>query len=198
MSYKAIDVVLLPDKKMNEFAMKANCELVTEFDSEIVLNHKDCLPHISLLMGGINDKDIKEISSILGGFTNMTPKTLIPDHIKKIQNASGKITSVIQIKRTDKLQKLHEIVCDTLKKYLTFDISIEMIAGGKVSQTTIEWIKNYPANSSYRNFSPHITIGYGDLSGRKMPRIFKVSKLAICRLVDHCTCKEILWSAGIQ
>ena len=54
----AVDVVLLPSDEMTDRAIRANTELVEKFGSEIVLNKKNCLPHISLAMGCINERDV--------------------------------------------------------------------------------------------------------------------------------------------
>jgi len=197
MSYKAIDAVLLPDERMTDFTIAANSELVQKSGSEIVFNKKDCLPHISLAMGCIKEEDISEIGKMLRQLVAITPKSVKPVSIQKTRNSSGKIVSVIQIERTNELQKFHENISEVIRKYLTFDISEDMVAGKHASETTLEWIRNYPVKSGYANYSPHITIGYGDLADRPLPKEFRISKLAICHLGNHCTCRENLWSAEI-
>ena len=58
MGRKAVDVVLLPSEQMMDKAIEANGELVKRFGGKIVLNRENCLPHISLAMGCVDERDI--------------------------------------------------------------------------------------------------------------------------------------------
>ena len=61
----AVDVVLLPDEAMTSRAIEINRRLITSDPPEIVLNRKDCLPHISLAMGCIDEADVTAIQERL-------------------------------------------------------------------------------------------------------------------------------------
>jgi 2'-5' RNA ligase len=197
MSALAVDIVLLPDEAMMDLAIAANAVLVEKFNSKIVLNKNDCLPHISLAMGCIEHEDIERAGELLQPLAAIIPKRLKTGGIQKSTSFSGEIVSVIGIQRTNKLQKLHEKVSGTIKPFFTYDVREDMVAGGKARQTTFQWIANYPEKAGYSNFSPHITIGYGDLPDLGLLPDFAVSRLAICHLGDHCTCGKILWSVEI-
>ena len=197
MTKLAVDVVLLPDEAMMDLVIAANAELVQKFGSEIVLNEKDCLPHSSLAMGCISREDIIRIGELLQPLVAITPKTLKPTGIHKTLSSSGQIVSVIQVQRTNQLQKLHEKVCRLVKPFFTYGVTEDMTAGERASESTLQWIMSYPEKGSYSNFSPHITIGYGELTERQLPAEFAVSHLALCHLGNHCTCREILWSVEI-
>ena len=197
MTKLAVDIVLLPDEAMNESAIAANAELVKSCASEIVLNKNNCLPHISLAMGCINRNDVAQIGESLTAILTSVPKKLKPEGMQKNISSAGQIVSVIQVQRTNKLQKLHEKICRLVKPYFSYDVTGEMTAGGQASDSMLQWIKNYPEKASYSNFLPHITIGYGDLPEIKLPAEFAVSRLAICHLGNHCTCREIIWSLNI-
>jgi 2'-5' RNA ligase len=127
----------------------------------------------------------------------ITPRWLKLVDIQKTTSFSGEIVSVLRVERSNQLQNLHEKVCDAVNPFFTYDVTEEMTAGGQAGQSTLQWIKNYPVKSSHSNFSPHITIGYGDLPDRELPADFAVSRLAMFHLGNHCTCAKILWSAGI-
>jgi 2'-5' RNA ligase len=198
MSRIAVDVVLLPEEAMMDLAIAANTELVKKYHSGIVLNRKDCLPHISLSMGCIDSRDVTRIGELLLPMVEITPKRLRPVGIGKSTNSSGELVSVFKIERTEQLQKLHEKICDTVKPFFAWDVTEDMIAGGHANASTLGWIENYYVKSAYSNFSPHITVGYGDLADRPLPCDFAVSHQAICHLGNHCTCVKILWSAEIS
>jgi hypothetical protein len=205
MSRTAVDVVLLPEQTMTDLTIAANTQLVAKFGSEIVLNKNDCLPHISLAMGCINREDIFRIGKLLQPLAAIAPKRLKLVGIQKSTNFSGDIVSVLQVHCSDSLQELHEKICEAVKPWFTYDVTEFMIAGGqpgpphrrRASPSTLQWIKNYPAKSSHSNFSPHITIGCGDLPDRVLPADFAVSHLALCHLGNHCTCAKVLWSTEI-
>ncbi len=198
MSGIAVDVVLLPEEAMTGLAIAANAGLAEKTGSKIILAKKCCLPHISLAMGCIKDNEVARIGELLRPVVEIVPKRLEPAGIQKSTNFSGELVSVFQIKRAQQLQRLHEKICDIVRPFCTPEIAEDMVAGGRAGESTLEWIRNYFIKSAYHNFSPHITIGYGDLDDRPLPRDFAVSRLAICHLGNHCTCAEILWSVEIH
>jgi hypothetical protein len=197
MSIIAADIVLLPEETMTDYAITVNAELIKRFGSEIVLNKKDCLPHISLAMGCINQKDVIKIGESLKPLAAIAPRRLKLAGIQRTTSFSGEIVSVLQVERSNQLQNLHEKICKAIKPWFTYEAEEEIIAGGQAGPSTLQWIRNYSVKSSHFNFSPHITIGYGDLQDRELPADFAVSHLVVCHLGNHCTCAKILWSAEI-
>ena len=208
MAKKAVDVVLLPDEEMTDKAIQANVEIVTKFGSEIVLNKDNCLPHVSLAMGCIDERNIasikrlletiaKESKELIGGLKPTLP--LKVTGIRTSTNKKGEKVSVFEIEKTKDLQLLHEEVMKKVGSYFSFDVSSDMIYGDEeVAETTLLWIKNYPEKVSYENFFPHITIGYGEIENIPFPIKFKASRLALCHLGNHCTCRKVLVSIDLN
>ena len=196
MSKRAVDVVLLPGEAMADKAIEANRELVEKFGEKIVLDKEKCLPHISLAMGCIEDEDIDAIGEVLKEIAEGAALgELLVVGIEVSENSLGEKVSVFEVERTEQLQRLHNEVMEKLSPYFSYDVSIEMIYGEEeVAETTLQWIKNYPEKSSFGNFSPHITIGYGESDGMAFPIKFAASRLALCHLGNHCTCREVLVS----
>ncbi|MDD5063306.1 MAG: 2'-5' RNA ligase family protein [Phycisphaerae bacterium] len=199
MGKKAVDAVLLPDETMIGKAIEANAELVKRFGRKIVLNKKDCLPHISLAMGCVDEKNIISVERILRTIAKELPLgelKVLGVHVSK--NAAGEKVSAFEVEKTTELQSLHETVMERLEPYLSNDVTAEEINDDEVAETTLSWIKNYRGKSSFGKFFPHITIGYGEVGNLSpFPIKFAASKLALCHLGNHCTCKEILFSAGL-
>jgi 2'-5' RNA ligase len=200
MSKKAVDIVLLPDEKMMARAVEINADLVKRFGSEIVLNKAGCLPHISLDMGCLVEKDVPSVEKVL---EEIAKEASLPDlrvvGIRSSENSKGQTVSVFEVEKTRELQSLHENIMDKLATYLSSDVTEEMIYGDeKVAETTLLWIKNYRQNSSFENFFPHITIGYGRVENQMLPETFAASELALCHLGNHCTCREILLSIKLK
>jgi len=200
MSRIAVDVVLLPDEVMTDRAIEMNAELVKKLGDKIVLNKENCLPHISLAMGCLEETDIASVEKILEAIAKETlPGNLKVIGIRTSENSKGEAVSVFEVDKTNELQSLHKKVMDKLAPYLTGDVTEDMIYGNEeVAASTLLWIKNYRQKSSFVNFFPHITIGYGQTEYQMQPAAFAASKLALCHLGNHCTCRSILVSIELK
>ena len=195
MSKIAIDVVLLPSDGMTDKAIEANRQLLRGGGDEIVLNKEGCLPHISLAMGCIDQPDIGHIGGILREIAgNCAVGRLRVAGIHVGASSTGKKVSAFQIEAAESLQSLHEEVMQKVGPYLSYDVAVDMLIGSEVSESTLLWIRNYPRQSSFKDFFPHITIGYGEMSDFPSPVQFSPSRLALCHLGDHCTCRKVLAS----
>ena len=196
----AVDVVLLPSDEMADKAIEANKKLLKQCADKIVLDKEDCLPHISLAMGCIDERDIADIEKILQVIAkqcSLRQLSVIGIHTET--NSAGEKVSVLQIEKTEALQLLHEEVMQKLAPYFSYDVRADMILSPLgASESTLHWIKNYPVKSSFEKFFPHITIGYGQINKFSFPSKFAVSKLAFCHLGNHCTCRKILASVELK
>jgi len=183
----AVDVVLLPSGEMTDYAIEVNRELLKTFDNKIILDRENCLPHISLAMGCIDEENIPDIEKILRDIAEQHSfRELRVIDIRAETIPAGKKVSGFKIEKTKELQSLHEEVMQRLTPYFTYDV-----------QATLFWIKSYPEKSSFENFSPHITIGFGETDKVKVPIKFAASKLALCHLGNHCTCRKVLVSTEL-
>jgi len=190
----AVDVALLPSDEMAGAAIEANRELLKLRPDKIVLDRYNCLPHISLAMGCIEEGDVADIAQSLQRIAGqLAPGQLNFIGIHVGTNSAGEKVSVIGVERTQKLQTLHEEVVRVLGPYFSYDVTADMVLGPPPAcESTLLWIRNYPENSSYEKFLPHMTIGYGRLDDFAFPTRFTAAKLALCHLGNHCTCRKVL------
>jgi len=209
----AVDVVLLPDEAMTNKAIEVNAmlvkqwldfarhgELVEPFDRKIVLNNDNCLPHISLAMGCIDERDVAAIEKVL---TAIAEQCAIGElqilGIQTSTNSRGETVSVFEVEKTKELQALHEKVMEKIQPHFSSIVTSDMIYGDdEVAETTLEWIKSYREKAGFTRFFPHITIGYGQAQEQGFPIKFTASKLALCHLGNHCTCRKILASIELK
>jgi len=222
----AVDVALLPSEEMMDKAIDANRDLLKQHPDKIVLVQTDSeppllpreagalgVPHISLAMGCIDEKDIAEIEKVLEAIAEQhSLGKLIVVGITVSTNSVGEKVSSFQIERTETIQLLHEEVMRTLRPYFSYDATVEtVLTPPQVSESTLLWIKNYPEKSSFEKFFPHITLGYGQIKVGAVrepplrtrgvgcfPIKFTVSKLALCHLGNHCTCRKILAATELK
>lgn len=194
----AIDVVLLPDESMTKLAIEVN-KRQSKLNSKIVLDKAKCLPHISLAMGVIEEIDLTEVNRFLQKIAsqfNVFKLTAMAYQVNKTY--SGEVVAWFSVEKTPELQLLHEIVMNKLKPFLSYDASPKMILSHEpVDKGTLDWISKYAEKSSFSNFKPHITLGFGKLEkvNVKLPIDFVASTLAICHLGNHCTCRKVLFSS---
>jgi len=196
----AVDVVLLPSDEMTDYAIEVNRGLLKTSDKKIILNYENCLPHISLAMGCINEKDIPDIEQILQDIAKRYSfSELRVVGIRAETIPTGKKVLGFNVEKTKELQLLHEEVMKGLAPYFTYDVTTAMLfSPPEVEETTLFWIKSYPEKSSFENFSPHITIGFGETDKVEVPIKFAASKLALCHLGNHCTCRKVLVSIELE
>jgi len=195
----AVDVVILLSDEMTGLAIQANRELIQPSGGKITLNNDTCLPHISLAMGCIDEENIGRIEPILRETANESfPRELKVVGVYTGTSDTGGKVSLYHIEKTRTLQQLHENVMSNLSPYLTYDVRADMLLRPpEVEESTLAWIKNFPQQSSFAKFVPHITIGFGQANALDFPITFAPAKLALCHLANHCTCRKILVSVGI-
>ena len=196
----AVDVVLLPSQEVTNQSIEANKSLLEHYADRIVLDKESCLPHISLAMGCMDERDIPEIEQILHVIAGKyNPGQLNIAGISITANALGEKVSSFEVKKTERLLSLHEEVMRRMTPYFSYDVTAEMVLSPPIAgEPTLLWIKNYPDKSAFEHFFPHITIGYGQLDEFPFTAEFTASKLALFHLGNHCTCRKVLAAAELE
>ena len=190
----AVDVVLLPSEEVTNQAIEANKGLLKQYANRIILDKETCLPHISLAMGCINKQDIANIEKILKAIAEKyNPGQLSIIGINTGTNSLGEKVSAFELKKTERLLSLHKQVMQRMTPYFSYNVLAEMVFCLPIAcESTLLWIKNYSEKSAFGNFFPHITIGYGQVDDFSFTAEFTASKLALCHLGNHCTCRKVL------
>ena len=196
----AVDVVLLPDETMTNQAIEINRRLITNGRPEIVLSKEDCLPHISLAMGCMDEAKVTAIRKQLEVLARKTSvRRLQVLGIVTSVNSRGEITSLLDVHRTEELQAIHEQVMQEMMPFFRYEVSEAMIHDDVVAGSTLDWIRTYPQTAGYEHFHPHVTIGYGQVpAGLSFPIPFTVTRLALCHLGNHCTCRRVLTAVDLS
>ena len=196
----AVDVVLLPSEAMTNRAIEANKRLLQQNADRIILDKENCLPHISLAMGCMDGRHIADIEKILKSVADRyNPGRLSVVGVNIGTNSLGEKVSSFQVEKTKRLLLLHKQVMRRMTPYFSYNVTAEMVLSPPATgESTLLWIKNYPEKSAYENFFPHITIGYGQLDDFSFTAEFVASKLALCHLGNHCTCRKVLAVAELE
>jgi len=196
----AVDVVLLPSEAMTNRAIEANKRLLQQNADRIILDKENCLPHISLAMGCMDGRHIADIEKILKSIADRyNPGRLSIVGVNIGTNSLGEKVSSFEVEKTERLLLLHKQVMRRMTPYFSYNVTAEMVLSPPAAgESTLLWIKNYPEKSAYENFFPHITIGYGQLDDFSFTAEFVASKLALCHLGNHCTCRKVLAVAELE
>ncbi|HET8761567.1 MAG TPA: 2'-5' RNA ligase family protein [Nitrospiria bacterium] len=201
MGVLALDVVLIPDAELLSAAITLNRALQGVPDAPIVLDQATCLPHVSLAMGCVREEEISAIANVLDALAAAHPPIeLAPTGFHVRQSRTGYLVASMELARTAPLQALHETVMRGVDPLLSRDAAPEMfVAPESISSSTIQWVNAYDSAASFDRFWPHITLGMGALPDDAIPPAPGLaSRLALCQLGPHCTCRRVLVEAALR
>jgi 2'-5' RNA ligase len=163
-------------------------------DDPIQLNKENCLPHISLCLGVIEEDKLLEIQNIITEITqNISPLSLTISQIRDYHSS-------LELLPNEKLQQLHEEIMTKLEQYLSYNASTDMFfAPPAVAEKSLFRVQIYREKSSFANYYPHITLLAGTkLTNQDIQKSFTASKIAVCQLGNYCTCRKILYTTNIN
>lgn len=185
--FLAVDVALLPSQTVMD-------ELIglIQYDpgSPILLNSHNCLPHVTLAMGVIDEDDIAGFKEALSGFDQEAKSLkLTAERTNTYVADNGKHLSEVSIKLTDELHDFRSQVVTALRPMFgneepTTDMFYSPPA---VEKITTKWVLKFG-----EEFRPHITLGEGQVKALDRPMMFYPRKLALCQLGNYCTCRRVL------
>jgi len=200
MKKTAIDIVLLPPLGIMDKALKIN-RMLNELSGSntLVLDENSCIPHISVAMGTLNTAYIVEFYDSLADIAKKyLPYRAEYKGLATVKTSENEVFSGIDIIKDDCITELQEEIKDLLLSYNSDEITSDMVYpdNKKITEFTLNYSSGYLNNSTGDNFSPHITLGYGDVYDLKnvpvIPSSFNCTGIAICHLGNHCTCKKLI------
>lgn len=198
----AVDVVLLPSDDLSEAAIALNRSLSGVIPQPIVLSRTDGLPHVSLAMGCVSESQVPALANALDTIAAAHAPVDVRVaglHVRASSQANAPVTS-LEIVRTPALQALHEAAMRALAPHITPNAAADMFVDpAAVTPSTLRWVNEYATAASFARFWPHITLGMGTLpDGTRLPRAGTASRLALCHLGPHCTCRRVLFETPLR
>jgi 2'-5' RNA ligase len=180
---------------MMDRAISLNRALQSVPPAPIVLSRTDCLPHVSLAMGCLEENAFPSAARALNVIaTTHAPIDLTFTGLSVRSSRTGGTVTSLDLARDPALQALHEAVLRAMAPLLTRDATREMFVDPtSVTESTLDWVNEYRTAASSDRFWPHVTLGMGTLpDGLPLPERGRASRLALCHLGSHCTCRRIL------
>jgi len=194
----AVDIALILPEEIMDLVIKLN----ERFEGFSIFNKKNNLPHITLAMGVINESDIKKVNGKLKDIClKFNPLNLEITEVYHIIKPNDKKSFSFRIKMGDELKNLHTIIMKELLPIFTYDVSEDMFnQDDKVSPISMQWVENYGKNhKDPENYNPHISLHCNKyVVFNDVPIKFKASKVALCHLGSHCTCRRILGQVVLE
>ena len=197
----AVDIVLLPPEPIIDASIATNARLVDRTGKrEVVLDRQHTIPHISLAMGTIKRSDLAALGRGLDEIVRRyLPLEATLTELVAVTTGTGDTVSGFNVHRTDEVQALHEAIMKQLLAFDTGTVDTSMISGWDkeaIAAFTTRYIRDFADRSAYGNYSPHITVGYGDARDDflafSFPLPFLCTSVAVCHLGNYCTCREVL------
>ena len=196
----AIDIVILPPESIMDLTIGWNRRLCEERPDNIALNKFDTLPHITLAMGCLSEQHVPDVRSLLSKLAGRHSSLhLQVPRIKPVTSGSGNTVVTLDILASALLVHLHEDITRSFGAFLTNDaVEDDLFDRPPIDPSSIQWINRYLQDQSGDKFWPHVTVGFGNLPADFQPFSFTATRLAVCHLGNHCTCRKILMEVELD
>jgi hypothetical protein len=196
----AIDVALFLPERVNEICISIN---QADPGRHSDLSKADNHPHITLVMGVLDEKYIKEasrrISKVVAKHKALNLKIIelnfhfTPEHKKSFQ---------FIVSRTEELVKLHVDLMEALFPLLTYKVENDMFQvddDETFAEVSKFWVENYDKKYHHpRDYHPHISLKCKKAEPSKLSIGFKATKVAMCQQGNYCTCRKILFESDLS
>ncbi|KAF1075740.1 hypothetical protein [Methanogenium sp. MK-MG] len=199
----AVDIVLLPPPEVMDAAIQINRMLIEMTgDDAIRLDMVQHIPHVSLAMGCIPGRALSELNVPLEQLANrLLPMEIGIEEAVTVVTDSGDRVSGINLAKDDSVFILHRSVMAQLagiSKEKCSAASFVRDEDEQLTPFTLGYVPEYKEKAGYERYSPHITLGNGDVTEIEnlpvLPERATFSTIAVCHLGNHCTCRSVLWS----
>lgn len=196
----AIDVVLLPPQEVVDRATAVNQRLWQASRQGFPFDRTH-LPHITLVQQYISVADIPVVwSAIRSVGVGFLPLPVRVTAIDAVHFSDGNNVSYYSITMTSELKRLHEELMNRLEPYVTDgDVDSYVTDSGEtVRPLSFRWTEEFRDRHAHTRYEPHITLGVGPVQTFDKPFTFTADRLALCRLGNFNTCREVLreWQLG--
>jgi hypothetical protein len=193
----AIDVVILPPDPVADLSVAWNKRLSAIKDQSIVLDKTATMPHISLLMGCMSEAGLVTAQALMPTLLNRHQAMRL--HVTGLQVTEGSHpVAALDIALSDPLARLQQDLIQTLKPVITQDAKeTDLKDPPPIGASVLTWINAFIPEQCGDKFWPHITLGHGRPGENQDDFIFMATRIAICHLGNHCTCRSILWEGNL-
>lgn len=194
--YIALDVAIIPE--IGQWVYDFNSQLFN-ISKTGPLFSEDCLPHITLFQGFIENAELKKLESLLDGmisaFLSHGPELRALSIQKGGEFISGFSSYGVEISKQDNLLKLQKEIHSS---FIPISINEEeeklAFSFPEVNEPTRRYVRGFKQNNSDGNYHPHLSLGIvkkentinypGNL---KFPQDLKIKSIVLSHMGNFCT-----------
>jgi hypothetical protein len=200
MHRRAVDIVLIPPGAIGDRAITLNRLLSGPTEKKIILDRTQCVPHISLAMGSLDDDQVTDVCEELTKIASkLEAFRLRATAIAEVRLPTGEVISSIEIANSPELYALHYDAMAVSEYFFSHHATIDhFFSPPPVEAISMQFVNRYPIESAYAHFRPHITLGVGTLPEKDFQATFVSDTLALYHLGSYCTCRDLLYKAQLR
>lgn len=189
----AIDVALLPPDDVMQRAIDINTSLDLEGFKGLRLDARH-VPHITLTQQFVGSARMDDVCRVVAETAQRHEAMRL-----RVPGAGRSNDTVwMTIDRTPELLALHRALMEALEPIEEVGGTGGAFAGGDARAGDVTWVSAFRTTSSFRAFTPHITLGHSKATPAIEPVEFVATRLAVCHLGRFCTCRTILGEWGLR
>lgn len=185
-SLMAVNVALIPPEWVQERAREINRTLAA---GGLLLDAAH-IPHITLAQLFVMRCAVPLLIERLNLVLREAPAQT--NSVIAVVNQNSTISFLLD--RTPELMQLHESLMNSLQEWEEEGGSLDAfyLEGQPARDQDVDWVTNFRGAASYRNFIPHITLGFGQAPGRSESFEFVANQIGLYQLGRCCTCRVAL------
>ncbi len=205
MSKVAIDIVLLPPKEIMDICFLINERAFEVGKGRFRMGVEEFVPHISLTLGCVEEGDLDSVIEVVKEVVSQQEVLrLRATGVGLIRRDDGD-RGWLKVEVSDGLRDLHKNIIDVVSDRLVGCESSDVLVDGDVtgiSETSKKILNNYRESYSYEKYNPHLSLCCFDsdrfAEGVEFPIDFFANEVAVFRIGDGCTCRELVWKGGLK
>lgn len=181
---KNIDIVLIPPTHIVDLVVSLNEQ---DEHRNVALSKSDRIPHISLLMGVLEEEYEDELIAACRNIADNTPPLSL--------SLSDATDGCFGLEKSVALSSMQRILFAQVMPLLHTNASISDFVEGPDhayhSNEPLAWVRHESKNGDFqKNFWPHLTVHANIPKDTTSPVPFLCSELAIYHMGDYCTARD--------
>ena len=187
-----VDIVLLPPDDIMDLSIRLSQRAFDRGENKFIRNKTDRLPHMSLLMGCMDETNLSKITEALKAIASSTA----PIDLQMTEQYEGGLRMGI----TEPINQLRAKLFEHVLPHLSQDCPIESLVedeGYVFDDNSRIWVNDFMELWGGDGFDLHITTHNNAAEDIQFPTSFTANQLALCPMGDHGTCRTPLWKTDL-
>ena len=189
----ALDIAILPPAAVAARAVALSAAIPSRYSSREPAHGRlrlddEHLPHVTLSQHYVRETELE------GAFAQVDTVLAAQQPLPLTVSGGGRSrhTLWMTVTRTPELLDLHERLMAALRGWERPGGTPDAFFERDARVRDVLWVAGFRLHASFGVFTPHITLGHGDLAPAIEPMAFEATTVAACHLGRFCTCRSVL------